>query len=60
MKPWSAFDMKPKGKGELEQAALNIFHDLEQKYRPCETVYILSELAKTLSLVMLQNEQEAN
>jgi hypothetical protein len=50
--------MKVKSRSELEQKASFIFQDLEQNFRPCETLYILSELAKTLSLVMLQKEQE--
>ena len=49
--------MKPKSRSELEQKALSIFQDLEKSYRPCEAVYIISELTKTMSLVMLQNEQ---
>jgi hypothetical protein len=32
---------------------------LERDFRPCEVVYILSELAKLQSLAMLQREQEA-
>jgi hypothetical protein len=50
--------MKIKPKSELQQAASNIFHDLETNYRPCETIYIISELMKTMSLVMLQSELE--
>jgi hypothetical protein len=51
--------MKPKSGTELQQKASFIFQDLEKNYRPCEALYILSELAKTLSLVMLQREREA-
>jgi len=50
--------MKVKSKNELEQKASFIFQDLEQNYRPCETLYILSELTKTMSLVILQGERE--
>ncbi len=50
--------MKVKSRRELEQKASFIFQDLEKNYRPCETVYILSELAKTVSFVMLQKEAE--
>lgn len=50
--------MKIKSRPELEQKASFIFQDLERNYSPCETVYILSELTKTMSLVMLKREQE--
>ena len=50
--------MKPKGRSVLQQEASNIFQDLETKFRPCEMLYIVSELTKTMSLAMLQREQE--
>ena len=50
--------MKPKSRSELQQAASNVFQDLEKQYRMCEMVYIVSELTKTMSLAMLQREQE--
>ena len=50
--------MKLKSKTDLQQKASFIFQDLEKEYRPCEALYILSELTKTMSLVMLQREQE--
>ena len=50
--------MKTKSKTELEQKASFIWQDLEKTCRPCETAYIISELTKTLSLVMLQKEQK--
>jgi hypothetical protein len=50
--------MKVKSRNELQQKASFIFQDLERNYRPCETLFILSELAKILSLVMLQKEQD--
>ena len=49
--------MKVKSRSQLQQAAANIFQDLEKNYRPCEIVYIISELLKTMSLVMLQREE---
>ena len=51
--------MNVKPKTKLEEKASFIFQDLEQNYRPCEVVYILAELAKTMGLVMLQREQAA-
>ncbi len=48
--------MKPKSRSELQQAASNVFQDLEKQYRMCEMVYIVSELTKTMSLAMLQRE----
>ena len=50
--------MKPKCRSVLQQEASNIFQNLETKYRPCEMLYIVSELTKTMSLAMLQREQE--
>ena len=52
--------MNVKSRNELQQKASFIFQDLERDYRLCETLFIISELAKTLSLVMLQKEQEAD
>jgi len=52
--------VKPKSRSELEQKASFIFQDLEKTYRPCEMLYIMSELTKTMSLVMLQREQEVS
>ncbi len=49
--------MNVRPRGELEKKASFIFQDLERNYRPCEALYILSELTKTMSLVMLQREQ---
>jgi len=49
--------MKVKSRAVLQQKASFIFQDLEKNFRPCETVYIISELTKTMSLVMLQREQ---
>jgi len=49
--------MRVKGKDELEQKASFIFQELEREYRACETVYIISQLTKTMSLVMLQKEK---
>lgn len=49
--------MKVKSRRELEQKASFIFQDLEKDFRPCEMAYILSELTKTLSFVMLQEVQ---
>ena len=48
--------MKVKSKQQLEAIASNIFQDLEKTCRPCETVYVLSRIQETLSLVMLQQE----
>lgn len=50
--------MKLKSKDALEKKASYIFQDLEKNYRPCETLYILSELTKTMSLIILQREKE--
>ena len=50
--------MDVKSRGELQQKATFIFQDLERNFKPCETVYIISELTKTMSLVMLQREQK--
>ena len=50
--------MKPKSRSELEQKASFIFQDLEKTYRTCEILYIISELTKTTSLVVLQRELE--
>ena len=50
--------MSVKSKTELQQKASFIFQDLEKQYRPCEAIYIISELMKTMSLVMLQSELE--
>ena len=50
--------MKTKSKTELQNEATFTFQRWEALYRPCEVVYILSELAKTLSLVMLRRDQE--
>ena len=50
--------MSLKSKNALQQKASFIFQDLERDYRPCEALYILSELTKTMSLVLLQREQE--
>jgi hypothetical protein len=50
--------MKPKSRNVLQQEASNIFQDLEAKYQPCEMLYIVSELTKTMSLAMLQRERE--
>ncbi|HNY35559.1 MAG TPA: hypothetical protein PKK68_12945 [Methanothrix soehngenii] len=49
--------MKVKSRSQLQQAATNIFQDLEKNYQPCEIVFIISELLKTMSLVMLQREE---
>ena len=49
---------KIKSKTELQNEATFIFQRLEKDFKPCEALYILSELAKTLSLVMLQREQK--
>ena len=46
--------MKVKSRSQLQQAAANIFQGLEKDYQSCEIVYIISELLKTMSLVMLQ------
>jgi hypothetical protein len=51
--------MKVKSRGQLQQVANNIFQDLERSYRPCEVVYIISELLKILSLVMLRQQEES-
>jgi hypothetical protein len=51
--------MKVKSKSGLEAEASDIFDELSENYRPCEVVYILSELARRQSLAMLQREQEA-
>ena len=50
--------MKTKGKTELQNEAMFTFQRWEAFYKPCEVVYILSELMKTLSLTMLQKEQK--
>lgn len=50
--------MKVKSRGQLQQAASNVFQDLEKNYRPCEVVYIISELLKIMSLAMLQQQEE--
>jgi len=50
--------MKPKNRSVLQHEASSIFQDLETKYQPCEMLYIVSELMKTMSLAMLQREQE--
>jgi hypothetical protein len=50
--------MKTKSKTELEQRASFIWQDLEKDLKPCEALYVLSEVAKILSLVMLQKEQK--
>jgi hypothetical protein len=52
--------MKTKSRSELQQAASNVFQDLENQYRMCEMLYIVSELTKTMSLVMLQREEESD
>jgi hypothetical protein len=50
--------MKIKSKQALQQKANFLFQDLEKEYKPCEALYVLSEVAKILSLVMLQKEQK--
>jgi hypothetical protein len=49
--------MKPKSRSVLQHEASSIFQELETKYQPCEMLYIVSELTKTMSLAMLQREQ---
>ena len=51
--------MKIRPASELRQKAGSIFAELEEQYRPCEALYIISEIAKMQSLTMLQREQEA-
>ena len=50
--------MKIKSKQALQQKANFLFQDLEKDHKPCEVIYIVSEMMKTLSLVMLQNMAE--
>ena len=50
-------EMKVKSRSQLQQAATNIFQDLEKNYQSCEIVYIISELLKIMSLIMLQREE---
>jgi len=50
--------MKVKSRSELEGTAALIFETLERDFKPCEVVYILSELTRRQSLAMLQREQE--
>lgn len=52
--------MKVKPASELRQKAQSIFDDLDEHYRPCEALYILSELTKRQSLAMLQREQDVD
>jgi hypothetical protein len=46
-----------KPRSVLQQEASSIFQNLEAKYQPCEMLYIVSELTKTMSLTMLKREQ---
>lgn len=47
-----------KSRSELEGTAALIFETLERDFKPCEVVYILSELTRRQSLAMLQRERE--
>ena len=50
--------MKVKGKSELEEIAKK-YHDLlAQELLFCEMIYVLSEIAKRISINMLQGEKE--
>ena len=51
--------MKVKSRSQLQQAATNIFQDLEKNYQPCEIVYIISELLSVNPLMKLPLKQEA-
>lgn len=56
-------EMKNKTRSELEQKASFIFQDLEANFKTCESLYILSEVQKILSLAMrseLVAQEEAN
>jgi hypothetical protein len=48
-----------KSRSELEGTATLMFESLKDDFKPCEIVYIISELTKRQSLAMLQREQEA-
>lgn len=50
--------MKVKSGKELEKEARRIFVYLEKGYKPCEALYVVSELTKIMSLAMLQRENE--
>lgn len=50
--------MQVRPASELRQKASAIFEELDKDYRPCEALYIISELTKMQSLAMLQREQE--
>jgi len=50
--------MKVKSKNQLEEKASFIFQDLEMNFRPCEALYILSEIQKIMSLMLLRQEQD--
>ena len=51
--------MKVKSRSQLQQAATNIFQDLEKNYQPCEIVFIISELLSVNPLMKLPLKQEA-
>jgi hypothetical protein len=50
--------MNIKSRSELEGTALLLFNELGHGFRPCEVVYILSELTKLQSLAMLRGERD--
>jgi hypothetical protein len=50
--------MQVRPASELRQKASALFEELDKNYRPCEALYILSEMMKMQSLAMLQRERE--
>jgi|EPASupsiteSAE347_1022098.scaffolds.fasta_scaffold00433_50 hypothetical protein len=50
--------MKVKSKTELEGTAALLFATIEHGFRPCEIVYIISELTRLQSLAMLRKERD--
>lgn len=51
--------VKIKSRKALEEYSSFMFQDMDQKgFKPCEVLYVLSEIQKTLSLVMLSKMQE--
>jgi hypothetical protein len=48
--------MKVKGKNKLQQIANDIWTKYESELKPCEFVYVLSQLTNRMSLEMLKAE----
>lgn len=51
-----SLNLKIKPRQELEAEARNIFNDLEEGYKPCEALFIVSKLTEMMSLAMLSRD----